>query len=232
MRSLIGEAPYGTSLTPYGARVDGRRRNRGKVECPNGQYECRGRWRQLRERTRCSGDATEEWRARRAASVIVSTFVNVYQAAVERLARTRLGARILIPFATAIDRRVIRWTSGKVSTGLWTTHKDNVILLHVRGAKTGQLRTVPLLATPIDDALVVIASNGGATIHPAWYRNLKKNPDCQVTVQGAKSPRIAREASGEERVRLWQAAVLLYPGYERYAERAERDIPVMILERR
>jgi deazaflavin-dependent oxidoreductase (nitroreductase family) len=89
---------------------------------------------------------------------------------------------------------------------------------------------VPLLATSIGDAFVLIASNGGASKHPAWYWNLKKTPDCELEIRGVRSPRRAREATGDERRRLWEAAVSGYPGYGNYAERAGRIIPVMILE--
>jgi deazaflavin-dependent oxidoreductase (nitroreductase family) len=78
---------------------------------------------------------------------------------------------------------------------------------------------------------VVIASNGGASAHPAWYWNLKKTPDCEVDLHGERSRRRAREASGEERNKLWEAATAKYSGYRHYAGRAGRVIPVMVLER-
>ena len=131
----------------------------------------------------------------------------------------------------AIDRRIIRWSKGKLTSGVGTTHKDNICLLFVRGAKTGQLRTVPLLGTPVDDAIVVIASNGGAPKHPAWYFNLRKHPECEVEVRGVRSHRVARVTAGAERERCWTAALALYPGYASYAERAGREIPVVVLER-
>jgi deazaflavin-dependent oxidoreductase (nitroreductase family) len=99
-----------------------------------------------------------------------------------------------------------------------------------RGAKSGETRTVPLLAASIGDAFVLIASNGGASKHPAWYWNLKKTPDCELEIHGVRSRRRAREVSGEERHRLWEAAVAKYPGYGNYAARAGRIIPVMILD--
>jgi deazaflavin-dependent oxidoreductase (nitroreductase family) len=157
--------------------------------------------------------------------------MNPYQALMERFARTRWGARVFVPIATAIDRRIIRWSKGKLTSGAGTTHNDNIFLLCVRGAKTGQPRTVPLLGTPVDDGIVVIASNGGAPKHPAWYFNLTKNPECEVEVRGVRSRRIARVTAGAERERCWAAAVALYPGYSSYADRAGREIPVVVLER-
>src|SRR5262245_51652513 len=118
--------------------------------------------------------------------------MNAYQALMERFARTRLGARIMIPLATAIDRRLFRWSDGKLSTGVGTSFKENVCLVAMRGAKSRKVRAVPLLGTPVGDSIVVIASNGGATRHPAWYFNLKQNPDCEVVIRGERSRRVAR----------------------------------------
>lgn len=158
--------------------------------------------------------------------------MNVYQSVMERFARTRIGARVFISIATAIDRRLIRWSTGRLTTGIGTSHKDNICLLHVRGAKTGRLRSVPLLATRVGDSIVVIASNGGSQNHPAWYFNLRKHPRCEVVLAGTQSRRVAREVQGAERERYWAAAAAHYPGYGSYAERAAREIPVMVLEPR
>lgn len=156
--------------------------------------------------------------------------MNLYQRLVERIARTPLGARVFLQLATVVDRRIIRWSRGRITTGLGTSHKENICLLTMRGGRTGKIRTVPLLGTRVGDVVVLIASAGGAPTHPAWYLNVKKNPECEVEIQGVKSRRIAREVSGEERERLWKAAVANYPGYVAYAERVERQIPVVALE--
>jgi deazaflavin-dependent oxidoreductase (nitroreductase family) len=156
--------------------------------------------------------------------------MNAYQSVLERAIRTRVGARLFVLVATALDRRIIPWSRGRLTSGIGTTHKENICLLHSRGAKSGEIRTVPLLAAAVGDAFVLIASNGGASRHPAWYWNLKKTPDCELEIRGVRSRRRAREVSGEERRRLWEAAVAKYPGYGNYAERAGRIIPVMILE--
>lgn len=156
--------------------------------------------------------------------------MNAYQALMERIARTPVGARVFLKLATAIDRRIIKWSGGKITSGLGTTHKENICLVTARGAKTGRPRTVPLLGTKVGDAIVFIASNGGAPSHPAWYLNVKKHPECEVQARGVKSRRIAREVKGEEREKFWAAAVAHYPGYADYAKRAGREIPVIVME--
>ena len=156
---------------------------------------------------------------------------NAYQRFVERIARTPLGAKIFIPVATAVDRFVIRVSGGRLTSGVGTTWGGKICLLKTTGAKTGKLRTVPLLVTEVGDDVVLIASQGGAPRSPGWYHNLKKNPECEIELRGERSRRRAREAEADERDRLWAAARAVYPGYDEYQNRTTRRIPVMVLER-
>ncbi len=105
-----------------------------------------------------------------------------------------------------------------------------VVHLTTTGAKSGKERTVPLLAIPHGEEIILIASNWGGRQNPGWYYNLRQHP--QVTVSRDGSPRayMARETIGEERADYWQKAVELYGGYEAYRRRtADRMIPVIIL---
>ena len=157
---------------------------------------------------------------------------NLYQRFVDSVARTRLGVRVFMPIATAIDRKLLPWSKGRLTSGAGTQWGKNICMLHARGAKTGQLRSVPLLYTEVGDSLVLIASQGGAATNPAWYANLKAHPDCEVEVGGRRTSWRARETDGEERERLWRAAVAVYAGYAVYQRRTVRRIPVMLLEAR
>jgi deazaflavin-dependent oxidoreductase (nitroreductase family) len=106
-----------------------------------------------------------------------------------------------------------------------------VIELTTTGAKSGKLRTLPLAGLPEGNKLVLIASNFGRARHPAWYHNLKANPECAVRKNGKTGTYIARETEGAERDRCWQMAVSYYLGYEAYRQRAgNRRIPVIVLE--
>jgi deazaflavin-dependent oxidoreductase (nitroreductase family) len=107
----------------------------------------------------------------------------------------------------------------------------HLLLDHV-GAKSGKKRTSPLLYTRDGDDLVVIASKGGNPKHPGWYHNLRANPDTEVQV-GSEHRRVhARVADGDERRRMWNRAVAQYGGYAGYQKRTDRQIPVVVLERR
>jgi deazaflavin-dependent oxidoreductase (nitroreductase family) len=154
---------------------------------------------------------------------------NAIDKALQAFAQTRLGGKLFISVFPEIDRRLMPLTRGRMSTGLG----QPVVLLHVRGAKSGVERTVPLLATKQGDLIVLIASKAGALKHPAWYFNVKANPDVAVTLRAERVPMQATIAEGEERERLWAMAVDNYSGYERYQTRAgDRTIPVVALRPR
>jgi deazaflavin-dependent oxidoreductase (nitroreductase family) len=133
------------------------------------------------------------------------------------------GFRIL----GAVHRGVYRLTGGKIGGKIGPAR---VLLLTTTGRKSGRPRTQPLLYTPAGDGYAVIASKGGAPQHPLWYLNLRANPNVEVTVGRETRQLRARDAEGEERERLWRAMTGVYAGYDRYAEKTSRRIPVVVLD--
>ena len=107
-----------------------------------------------------------------------------------------------------------------------------MLLLDHVGAKSGVKRTSPLLYIPDGDDLVIVASKGGYPKNPAWFHNLRANPDTTVQVGSERRAVRARVASAEERRRLWPKVLDAYSGYGEYQERTGREIPLVILERR
>ena len=108
-----------------------------------------------------------------------------------------------------------------------------MLLLDHTGARSGTERTSPLLYFRDGENLVIVASKGGYPKHPAWYHNLKANPDTTVQVGSHHMAVHARTANPEERERLWPLAVKSYHGYADYAVRSKgREIPLVILEPR
>lgn len=106
-----------------------------------------------------------------------------------------------------------------------------MLLLEHTGARSGILRTTPLVYTTDGDDIVLVASKGGFPKHPAWYHNLRANPDTVVQV-GAERRRVrARVAKPEERERLWRLVLRTYSGFQTYADRTGREIPLVVLER-
>jgi F420H(2)-dependent quinone reductase len=105
----------------------------------------------------------------------------------------------------------------------------NVIVV-TTGRRTGRRREIPLYAFEDGPRLVVIGSRAGDDHEPAWVGNLRAHPDAHVIVGRDLRAVRAREAEGVERDRLWSLAARAYPGYELYARRTSRRIPVFALE--
>lgn len=103
--------------------------------------------------------------------------------------------------------------------------------LHVIGRTSGEKRST-LLTAPIceDDRVVLVASKGGHSDHPQWYKNLVVNPDVELTIDGQTRAMTARTATAEERDELWRQITSTYRGYAAYQSSTDRQIPVVICE--
>jgi deazaflavin-dependent oxidoreductase (nitroreductase family) len=134
---------------------------------------------------------------------------------------------LLFRIVGSIHRRLYLLTGGKVGGRIG---KLPVLLLTTTGRKSGQPRTQPLAFTMTGGGYAVIASKGGSPRHPLWYLNLRANPLADVTLGRETRNVRARDAHGAERERLWRALADLYPGYDRYAQKTSRQIPVVVLE--
>lgn len=125
---------------------------------------------------------------------------------------------------------VYRATGGRIGHRL--PGLVQMLLLDHVGAKSGKKRTIPLLYTRDGDDVVIVASKGGYPKHPAWYHNLRANPDTTIQVGSQRRPVHARVAGPDERARLWPKVVDTYGGYADYQRRTKREIPLVILNRR
>ena len=106
-----------------------------------------------------------------------------------------------------------------------------LLLLTTTGAKSGQLRTTPMMYIRDGDRLLVIASNAGAPTHPDWYRNLVAHPEVTVEVGNETFKANAIVTEGLERQRLWSRVVELYPFFADHQAKTTRPIPVIVLRR-
>ncbi len=139
---------------------------------------------------------------------------------------SRAGAWFYLNVMTRIDRPLMRLNRGRFGA----TPGEPMLLLTTTGARTGRLHTVPLVLIEDGDDVILVASKGGNPRHPAWYHNLKANPEATVLMRGSTTKRIARQTEGDERAELWRKAVEQYPNYGSYQARTNgRTIPVMVL---
>ncbi len=105
------------------------------------------------------------------------------------------------------------------------------LLLTTRGRKTGKLRRTALIYGVDADCYLVVASTGGADTHPSWYLNLVETPEVELQVGADKFKARARTAGPDEKPPLWHLISSIWPDYEKYQAKTEREIPVVILER-
>ncbi|MER6897638.1 MULTISPECIES: nitroreductase family deazaflavin-dependent oxidoreductase [Amycolatopsis] len=105
------------------------------------------------------------------------------------------------------------------------------LVLTTKGRKTGQDRKFALIYQEDNGNPVIVASKGGAENHPGWYLNLQENPEVGVQVWADKFTARARTATGEERARLWEKLAAVWPAYNDYQKKTDREIPVVVLER-
>jgi deazaflavin-dependent oxidoreductase (nitroreductase family) len=105
----------------------------------------------------------------------------------------------------------------------------DTLLLTTRGRKTGKLRRSALIYGKDGDDFVVVASKGGAPAHPAWYLNLRDEPQVLLQVGPDVFPGLARTVTGPERDRLWELMAGIWPDYDNYQKKTEREIPIVAI---
>ena len=130
-----------------------------------------------------------------------------------------------------VHRTVIKLSGGRLG---WDVANMPVLELTTTGRKSGRPHTVVLTSPVRDgDAIVVVGSRGGDNHHPAWFLNLRDNPDVDVAIgREPKRSMGARVADPDERARLWPQVVARYKGYGDYQTRTDREIPLVLLEPR
>lgn len=141
-----------------------------------------------------------------------------------------------------IQRAMLKWlvwpvhrawlgiSNGRAGTAEPTARGMGTLVLTTVGRKSGEKRSVPVYFVRDGARLVLVASNAGDDRDPAWYLNLVAQPEVGIVVGRSREQRRAREATGDERERLWPELVRRNPGYARYERRTDRRLPVVILD--
>lgn len=125
--------------------------------------------------------------------------------------------------------RVYRETGGQRG---YHWRGTTILLLSTKGRRSGQERTTPLIHRTDGDRWIVVASKGGAPENPSWYENLLAEPEAIIQVEDQEIPVLASAAQGAERARLWSSMIEVWPAYDDYQTRTDREIPVVVLSRR
>jgi deazaflavin-dependent oxidoreductase (nitroreductase family) len=105
-----------------------------------------------------------------------------------------------------------------------------VVLLTIRGRRSGKLHKVPLMRVEHEGRYAIVASLGGAPKHPVWYHNVKADPHVDLQDGAEVRDYRAREVTGQEKAQWWERAVAAYPDYAEYQKKTTREIPVFVLE--
>jgi deazaflavin-dependent oxidoreductase (nitroreductase family) len=141
----------------------------------------------------------------------------------------RMPSDLQLKTMNAIHRGLLKISGGRLGS---SAGGMPVLELTTKGRKSGQPRAV-MLTSPVQegDTYVVVASRGGDDQHPAWFLNLRDDPDVEVALAGKpKRAMRARVATPAERAELWPRVTATYKGYANYQTKTDREIPLVMLE--
>jgi deazaflavin-dependent oxidoreductase (nitroreductase family) len=125
--------------------------------------------------------------------------------------------------------RAYRETNGETGY-IW--NGAPILLLTTKGRKSGEARTIPIIFSRYGEAYVIMGSKGGSPVHPKWYLNILDDPHVELQVKADKFAATARTAQSPEREKIWAEALKTWPRYAEYQSRTERQIPVVVIERK
>ena len=148
-----------------------------------------------------------------------------------RLSNIFSRPRFIATRVTRLHARILRLSRGRIKRSFLLAGGQPVLALTTTGRKSGQSRSTVIACMPDGDDLVVVPSNAGQERPPAWWLNLQASPRADVDFRGERRVVRARRASVEEEARLWPRILEQYSGFEDYRQMADREIPLLILER-
>ena len=136
--------------------------------------------------------------------------------------------RFFMRWATAFNVAVFRMSKGRLLNKF--PGGFPICIVETRGAKTGKIRRIALIHLPHNDTKLLVASQGGMYKNPVWYHNIVANPELLIMVDGEEKAYRARQVSDEEKAALWPHLLSLYPDFDEYQARTDRNIPVFSCE--
>ena len=154
---------------------------------------------------------------------------NTIQRLIQRVAATPAASAVLAALLHRVDRCVLWASHGRATATAWLSGLP-VVVLTTTGARSGRLRSVPLVGLFEGGDVVVVASNFGSRRHPSWCLNLRARPEAVLAYRGRAFNVTSREAAGDDYDRYWAMALQRYSGFQSYARRSRgRRMPVVLL---
>ncbi|GIE88483.1 nitroreductase family deazaflavin-dependent oxidoreductase [Actinoplanes regularis] len=129
------------------------------------------------------------------------------------------------------DPHVARYLETDGEEGYRWRNGTEILILFTEGRRSGEQRSHALIFREHNGAYLVVASKGGATAPPAWFVNLSANPQVEVQIKGDRFPATARVATPAEKPAMWAKMIEVWPDYDEYQTKTDREIPVVVLER-
>lgn len=129
------------------------------------------------------------------------------------------------------QQHVDRYRASDGAEGYTWRNGTEILLLTTTGRRSGKQYTHPLIFREHDGDYLIVASKGGSPAQPAWYVNLEADPAVEVQVKADRFRAKARTASPAEKPELWRLMTEVWPDYDGYQRRTEREIPIVVLER-
>ena len=154
---------------------------------------------------------------------------NLLQRTLQRMGATSLGTKMFSLVLGPLDSLSHKVSRGRITIGR-SLGALPVVMLTTTGARTGEMRTTPINAIPVDDDLALIGTNYGKGSAPGWCHNLRAEPRAVVTHEKRRYRVVAREADSVAYEDAFAAAISIYPGYSVYRRKASNHIPVFILK--
>jgi deazaflavin-dependent oxidoreductase (nitroreductase family) len=139
----------------------------------------------------------------------------------------------IVPFIRKIMKLYTRlnvWVFKK-SNGKWMNKFPGgapICLVGMTGRKSGARREIMLIHLPKDAQKLLVASQGGLDINPVWYHNIMANPHVDILVDGQQKQYAVHQADADEKRALWPHLTSIYPDFDEYQARTDRDIPVLV----
>ena len=155
-------------------------------------------------------------------------YVKTKREDVQQFKESQLPAiRKVMAFTSKFQAGVFRLTKGRLMN---TFLGGPVCLVTMTGAKSGKTRRLPLIHIAHGDNKLLVASSGGMPKNPVWYYNIKAHPDIQIMAEGQEKTYRARQVDDEEKAALWPVLLAVYPDFDEYQARTDRNIPVFNCE--